>query len=218
MQLVIAIDGPSGVGKSTLARLLAKHLGIAFLDTGAMFRILASCLGAEAARLSRRDLQKLLGGFSFTLDGVGDQSRLLCNGRVFGSEIRTEEIAAIASRLATLKAVRDALKAAQRAIGGTTPLVVEGRDAGTVVFPDARHKFFLTAAPEIRARRRAAQLAESGRNVPLEQSIIQIRERDELDSSRVIAPLKPAPDAVIIDAGPLDIQGVLDAMLRHMGE
>ncbi len=214
--LIITIDGPSGVGKSTMARLLSHRLGIANLDSGAMFRIVAHCLGPEAEKLDSVTLCERLAGFHFTLAGSEDATRLLCNGREFGPEIRTEEVAAAASSLSTLPEVRAALKEAQQALGRVTPLVVEGRDMGTVIFPNAHHKFYLDAAPEIRARRRADQLLAAGKTASLEEITRQIIERDTRDANRALAPLVSAADAVIIDTGPLDAEGVLAVMVGHI--
>ncbi len=214
--LIITIDGPSGVGKSTMARLLSSRLGIANLDSGAMFRIVSYCLGLEAGKLDSATLRDRLAGFRFSLAGSGDATRILCNGREFGSEIRTEEVAAAASSLSTRPEVRAALKEAQQDIGRATSLVVEGRDMGTVIFPNARHKFYLDAAPEVRAKRRVDQLLTAGKPACLEEIARQIIERDTRDANRALAPLAPAVDAVIIDTGPLDAEGVLAAMLERI--
>lgn len=218
--LVVTIDGPSGVGKSTLARLLAEELRIAFLDTGAMFRIIAYVLRPEASMPGEEELVRRLNDFSFALEGTGKASRMTCNGRQYGEEIRTEDVALAASRLATMHPVRERLKEAQRAMGQTTPLVAEGRDMGTVVFPNARYKFFLDAAPEVRALRRAEQLAASGQTVDLAELTARIRDRDVLDRGRAIAPLIPASDALLLNTDELSIQGVLSLMLErvHSGD
>ena len=142
---IITLDGPAGVGKSTLAKQVASILHIAYLDTGAMFRTLALRLGPDAAKLPDEELRERCRGFRFRLEGAGEKSVLLCNGEPVGDEIRTEEVGRLASRLATSPIVRDALKSAQRALGESTSLVAEGRDMGTVVFPAARFKFFLDA-------------------------------------------------------------------------
>lgn len=210
---VVTLDGPAGVGKSTLAKRVALALGRPYLDTGAMFRMLALRLGAGADTLPVQELRARCMGFSFALEGSGESSVLLCNGVPVGDEIRTEEVAALASRLATLPVVRDYLKEAQRILGESTPLVVEGRDMGTMVFPTARHKFFLDASTEVRAKRRYDELIGKGEQADLATIAAQIRQRDDLDRNRPVAPLKPAEDAVIVDTSSMSIDEVLETIL-----
>ncbi len=217
-QFIVTIDGPAGVGKSTLARSMAARLGIAYLDTGAMFRCFALHLGAGAELLPAEELKKLCAQWQFSLSGGGASTALLCNGTVVGNEIRTEEVALWASRLATVPAVRDILKAAQQSLGQSTSLVAEGRDMGSVVFPAARFKFFLDASAEIRAKRRQLQLQEQGQEVNLQKLTEQIRQRDSLDRGRAVAPLCPAAGAIIIDTSELDIDAVLARMLQETAQ
>ncbi len=211
---IVTLDGPAGVGKTTLARRVADALGLAYLDTGAMFRATALALGDGAAQLPDAALQTRLDALAFTLSGAGSASVLALNGAPIGDEIRTERVGMMASNIATLPTVRTFLARAQQAVGHATSLVVEGRDMGTVVFPKAAHKIFLDAAPEIRARRRCIQLSELGRPCDLAAVTEQIRARDDQDRNRATAPLRPAEDAVIIDTGPLDIDGVFRAIMR----
>lgn len=213
---VVTLDGPAGVGKTTLARRMAESLGLAYLDTGAMFRCIALKLGPGAEKLPKEDLRGRCAQWTFTLGGMGQQSTLFCNGVAVRGEVRTEEVGMLAARIATVPAVRDILRQTQRAIGEMSPLVAEGRDMGTVVFPDARFKFFLDAAPEVRAMRRLRDLEERGEAAELTSLTEQIRQRDALDRNRAVAPLRPAPDALIVDTSHLDIEGVLGVMLHHI--
>lgn len=209
---IITIDGPAGVGKSTLAQLLAEKLGIPFLDTGAMFRTLALKLGEEAPNMPDSELRDKFRELRFSLTGSGRNTSLLCNGENPGDAIRTEKIGALASALATNPIIRELLLNAQRQIGEQGPLVTEGRDMGTVVFPAARYKFFLKADPAIRARRRFLQYQAKGEQVDLTRLEQLIRQRDEQDLNRAVAPLKAAADAIIIDTSNMDIPQVLDRM------
>ena len=210
---IITLDGPAGVGKSTLAKRLATLLSIPYLDTGAMFRTIALRLGPGAEKLPDDELRARCNGFRFRLQGTGEGTVLLCNEVPVGREIRTEEVGRLASRLATSTVVRDSLKEAQRALG-ETGLVAEGRDMGTVVFPTARFKFFLDARPEVRGLRRFEELRAKGEPADLEEITEMIRQRDEMDRNRPVAPLKPAADAKIVDTSDLDIKGVLDTLVN----
>ncbi|MBU1003889.1 MAG: (d)CMP kinase [Proteobacteria bacterium] len=211
--IIVTIDGPAGVGKTTLAKRVADALGVAYLDTGAMFRATALILGHGADQLPENELDARLADIHFSLSGSGSVSTLSVHGRVIGDEIRSEEVGMMASTVGTLPRVRSFLKEQQQAVGAVTSLVAEGRDMGTVVFPRASAKIFLDAAPEIRARRRVDQLHEMGKPADLSEITEQIRARDHQDRNRAIAPLKPAEDAHIIDTGPLDIEGVFQAIM-----
>lgn len=210
--LVVTIDGPAGVGKTTLARRTAQALGVAYLDTGAMFRTTALELGSGADALAADELDARLAALEFTLSGEGEASTLFVNGRRIGEEIRTEEVGMMASRVAVLPQVRAFQKVAQQRLGRATSLVVEGRDMGTVVFPDATCKIFLDATPEVRAERRFKQLQEMGKPADLDALARQIRERDDMDRNRAEAPLRPADDAVIIDTSHMTIDEVFAAI------
>ena len=222
--LIVTIDGPAGVGKSTLAKRLAASLGVAYLDTGAMFRTLALYLDSKGWRAQAPAgggpaaddprLPELLAGCVFTLRGAGGETELLCNGSPMGDAIRSEKAGMMAANIAVLPQVRESLKAAQQSLGAAFSLVAEGRDMGTAVFPGAARKIFLEAEPVIRARRRCLQLKEMGQTCDLAEQTEQIRQRDEQDRSRAIAPLRPAEDAVIIDTSRLNIDEVFAAILR----
>ncbi|BBD09721.1 (d)CMP kinase [Desulfovibrio ferrophilus] len=211
---IITLDGPAGVGKTTLAKRVADALGVAYLDTGAMFRATALILGHGADELSEAELETRLADIHFSLSGSGSTSTLSVNGHVIGDEIRTEEVGMMASTVGTLPRVRAFLKEQQQTVGAETPLVAEGRDMGTVVFPGASAKIFLDAAPEIRAQRRVDQLLEMDKPADLTQITEQIKARDHQDRNRAVAPLKPAEDAHIIDTGSLNIEGVFNAIMN----
>ncbi|GFK95247.1 Cytidylate kinase [Fundidesulfovibrio magnetotacticus] len=211
--LVVTMDGPAGVGKSTLARMTAQALGIAYLDTGAMFRATALALGEGAWDLSGAELEARLPGIVFGLTGVGDCSTLLCNGAAVGDEVRTEEVGRWASLLAVRPEVRARQLQVQRSLGLGTSLVAEGRDMGTVVFPAARRKFFLDASPRVRALRRVRQLEAMGQAADAAAIEQAIRERDRLDRERPVAPLVPAPDAVIVDTSELTLHQVFERIM-----
>ena len=213
---VVTLDGPAGVGKTTLARRVAEGLGLSYLDTGAMFRCMALKLGAGAETLPEDELRTRCDQWKFTLSGLGQQSTLFCNGEAVRGEVRTEAVGMLAARIATVPVVREILRATQRAIGEQSPLVAEGRDMGTVVFPEARFKFFLDAAPEVRAMRRLHDLEARGQSADLATLTEQIRQRDALDRNRAVAPLRPAQDSLIIDTSHMDIEGVLGVMLHHI--
>lgn len=212
---IVTLDGPAGVGKSTLAKDLAQELGLPFLDSGAMFRLLAIELGDSALELPEDKLESKLADFHFSLQGCGSASQLYCNGNLAGAEIRTEEVAFLAAKLGALPAVRKALKEAQRQIGANTSLVTEGRDMGTTIFPRAVCKFFLDATPEERARRRCRQLEEAGEMADYSTVLNQIISRDAQDRNRKESPLRPARDAILVDTTSRTIDQVLAQLLEH---
>jgi len=215
---IVTLDGPAGVGKTTLATRLADLLGIAYLDTGAMFRSVAFAFGEGAWERSVDQLVPELNRLDFDLEGVGKNSELLLNGYPLSPQIRSEEVGLWASHLGRIPVVRDFLRRNQQAIGRMTSLVAEGRDMGSVVFPDARHKFFLDASIDVRAKRRFSQLKAMGMEEDLERIRAQIRIRDDQDRNRVVAPLKPAPDAVMVDTSALDVDRVLEKIVAHIRE
>jgi cytidylate kinase len=215
---IVTLDGPAGVGKTTIARELADRLGIAYLDTGAMFRSVALFFGDGGWERPVDQLVPELNRLDFDLEGTGKYSELLLNGLPLAPEIRKEEVGLWASHLARIPVVRDFLRRNQQAIGRSTSLVAEGRDMGSVVFPGARHKFFMDASIDVRAKRRHAQLKAMGMDEDLERIRGQIRIRDDQDRNRVVAPLKPALDAVIIDTSALDADRVLEKIVEHIRE
>lgn len=216
--LIVTLDGPAGVGKTTLAKRVAAHLGVAFLDTGAMFRAVAYKLGEGAWECADEMLCDNLAAIVFSLRGTGAETELLADGEPLGEGIRTEKVGLWASNLATRSVIRAFLKKAQQELGARNSLVCEGRDMGTVVFPDAPYKFFLDASPEERARRRYRQLKEQGQSADLDQITLQLRIRDAQDRNRPLAPLKPADDAQVIDTTERDVDEVFKAIVSGIKE
>lgn len=211
--LVIAIDGPSGAGKSTIAGMLADRLGYIQIDTGAMYRAVAYMMKRDSIDLTDNGVvERYCAGLNISFDTVNGIKRVLANGEDVSSQIRTPEISLLTSQVSALKPVREALMVSQRQMGRIGGVVLEGRDIGTVVFPDADLKFFLFASPEERGRRRFEELTAKGEKVTLEETVDAVVKRDEQDSNREIAPLRQAEDAIPIDSTGLDINGVLCLM------
>ncbi len=216
---VIAIDGPSGSGKGTVAGLLSKRLGWNLLDSGALYRLLAYAAGNHGVDLTNEELLKALAAHldvQFIAASDGQPQRIILEGDDVSDVIRNETVGAGASMVASLPAVRDALLQRQRAFQESPGLVADGRDMGTVVFPDAPLKIFLTASAEERARRRYLQLKAKGDDVSLSSLLDEIRARDERDTQRAVAPLKPAPDAIQLDSTELSIEQVLERIMSEV--
>lgn len=211
---VITIDGPGGVGKGTLSRQLATHLGWHFLESGALYRVLA--LAAKNHSVSAGN-HSALAVLAQHLDVVFEEnpSRIMLEGQNITQALRTEECGMSASIIAAIPAVREALLVRQRAFLQLPGLIADGRDMGTIIFPAAPLKIYLEAAPEIRAKRRQMQLKEQGIDVSLGGLLAEINERDVRDKSRSIAPLKPANDAIIIDTSHLPIIDVFERVLAE---
>jgi cytidylate kinase len=219
--MIIAIDGPSGAGKSTLGKMLAKKLDLLYLDTGAMYRAVA--LSAVRHNVDLHDAEhvaEIAETAKIDLIGVPDSLKVLLDGEDVTAEIRTFEIAQAASVVSTISEVRRVMVEHQRAIGLAAPngCVLEGRDIGSVVFPNADIKFFLTAKPEARARRRFEEDKTRGRLSTYEQTLAEINERDERDVSREDSPLTISEDAVVIDTSELDLSEVFEQMLGKINE
>lgn len=216
----IAIDGPAGAGKSTLARALARELGYLYVDTGAIYRTVA--LRAREAGADPSDPEQvapLLEDLDLRMDYGGDGvQRMFLSGRDVTEAIRENEVSALASKVAALPVVREFLLEFQRKQAREHDVVMDGRDIGTVVLPQAGVKIFLTAAPEARARRRTLELHQRGQDADFDEILREIRRRDEQDENRPVAPLRQAEDAVLLDTTNLDLKGSLEALLTLVRE
>ncbi|WP_437202319.1 (d)CMP kinase [Planctomicrobium sp. SH664] len=211
--MIVTIDGPAGTGKSTVARLLAQQLGFEYLDTGSMYRMVAYKAVQAGGDLTNADW----------ISQIAEASRMdFCEGRTLldgadvSTSLRTTEVSRAASIVAQNPAVRETLVQRQREIADHRQIVCEGRDQGTVVFPHAEFKFFLTAQPEVRARRRLAELQQAGTGIDLESLLREQQERDRRDEERLIAPLKPAVDAEIVDTTELQLDEVVHLLFTRV--
>ena len=218
---IVAIDGPAGAGKSTVSKLLARRLGFSLVDTGAIYRSVA--LQAQRDGIAFDDdarLGELLQRVSVTFAVDGDENRVFLSGEDVTSAIRTPAVSLAASAVSSRPIVREGLLALQRRLALAAPrgAILEGRDIGTVVFPDADAKFFLEASPEIRARRRYEELFQKGAESSLKDVLADQTKRDRDDSSRAIAPLKPASDAVRVDSSTTPLSEVVQNMEREIEE
>jgi CMP/dCMP kinase len=213
-RIVVAVDGPAGAGKSTASRALAERLGYAYVDTGAMYRAVGVIAHRHGVSLDDDEaLARLVGGLRFEpRDGGG----LAVDGTDVSAEIRRAEAGELASRVSTRAVVRERLVALQRALGAAGGVVMEGRDIGTVVFPDAEVKLYLTADPAERARRRAAELRGRGESVDEAALAREIAARDERDSARSHSPLRPAADALRLDTTGLTLEQVVARMEQEV--
>jgi cytidylate kinase len=213
---VIAIDGPVGAGKSTVARRLAEVLGFEYVNTGAMYRAVA--VAARAAGIgdgdaeTERKLDALLASARIDFS----DGRIMLDGRDISAEIGSPEISESASRLSTLGVVRARMRDLQRAAGAHGAVVMEGRDIGTAVFPDAEFKFFLDAGAEVRADRRWRELDAHGVAITRAEVLAQLHERDRRDRGRELAPLMPAPDAIVVDASGMSVEEVVTLMAQRV--
>lgn len=217
---VITIDGPSGAGKGTAARLVAEHLGWHLLDSGAIYRVLAVAIQHHGIDVQEEEPLIPIAAHldvEFAINSGGD-SRIILEGEDVTHSIRTEEVGALASKVAAFPRVREALLRRQRAFKVLPGLVADGRDMGTVVFKDAPVKVFLTASAEERAERRYKQLKEKGFDVKIGRLLDDIRQRDERDQNREVAPLVPAEGALLVDSTDLSIDEVVNKILSFANE
>ena len=213
---VLTIDGPSGSGKGTISRMVAEALGWHLLDSGALYRAIGYAAGMEGLDLSDADAVTRCAQhakIAFRDPKDGGETRVIVNGHDATDEIRTETCGAAASAIAVIGGVRAALFDKQRSFRKAPGLVADGRDMGTVIFPDAAHKVFLTASAGERAHRRYKQLKEKGLGVTLAALLREIQARDVRDAGRAVAPLRPAADAVLIDSTGMPIEAVVNAVL-----
>lgn len=221
-RLIVAIDGPAGAGKSTVARRLAESLGYVLVDTGAMYRAVA--LAASRAGVPWNDSERvasvargIVGAHSLTFERDATLGvRVKLEGEDISEAIRTPDIAQGASTVSAHGEVRAVLLDLQRQAGNDGGVVLEGRDIGTVVFPKADVKFFLTASPDVRARRRHEELVAKGQNVTFHETLADVKERDARDENRAVAPLKKADDALLVDSTPMTIDQAVAFMLTEV--
>jgi len=209
---VIAIDGPAASGKGTVAQGVARALGFHYLDSGSLYRLVAlRALSLGVPLEDERELARIAGGLDATFGG----GRIEVGGADAAPGIRTQAVTAAASRIAVLPGVRRALLARQRGFRRPPGLVADGRDMGTVVFPDASLKVYVTASAEERAQRRYKQLIEKGNSVTIDSLLYDIRERDARDTGRAAAPLRPAEDAIVLDTTGMSIEDSIRFVLEH---
>jgi cytidylate kinase len=218
--LIIAIDGPSGAGKSTLGRRLARELGLLYVDTGAMYRAAAlAVVGAGVNAADADAVARVATGAHIELAGDPDSLRVVLDGRDVSAEIRTEQITRLSSVISAIPAVRRDLVRRQREMGARgVGVVLDGRDIGTVVFPEAGVKFFLTAVPEERAKRRFDQDHAREPDLTFQETLADLNTRDARDSTRADSPLRIAEDAVVIDTTELSVEQVFARMLEVVRE
>ena len=215
----IALDGPAGAGKSTIAKIIAKRLGLPYLDTGAMYRAMALCAFAEGVSLTDAEkVDELLNRTDIRVAYLDDGQHVFVNGTDVTGRLREEEIGKGASLISKLRCVRDKLAGMQRDIAHETHAVLDGREIGTFVIPETPYKFYVTATAEERALRRVRQLEEKGEKPDYQLILKDIEARDYQDSHRDYAPLKQAEDAVLIDTTHMTIDEAVDAVLKALEE
>lgn len=216
---VIAVDGPSGSGKGTICRLLARELGWNLLDSGALYRLVGLAARNHGVAFDNHAaLEVLAGHLDVQFQPGEDEARVILEGEDVSTVVRTEEVGALASRVAAVPEVRASLLLRQRAFRIRPGLVADGRDMGTVVFPDAQFKVFLTASADERAQRRYKQLKDKGEAVSLPRLVADIEARDRRDIERSVAPLRPADDALVVDTTGMGIGEVFALLMAEVKE
>ncbi len=219
MSINIAIDGPSGSGKSTLSRRAAEHLGYVYVDTGAMYRTIGLYVHNHNIPLDNVDeIVAALKNITIDLSYFDGEQLIFLNGENVSADIRTHIISSYASAVAKIPQVRTFLLERQRQLAKEHNVIMDGRDIGTVVLPDANVKIFLTASPEVRANRRYAELIARGQKIDYQQLLQDIIDRDYQDSHREIAPLKPSEDSIILDTSEFDFEQSLDKLVNIIKE
>ncbi len=214
-KIVIALDGPSGAGKSSLAKAIAARLGIVYLDTGALYRTVGLFVRRnDADPKSEEAVMPLLANLDIDVKIENGTQQVYLNGECVGDAIRTPEMSMYASAVSALPAVRAFLLDTQRAFARRSSVIMDGRDIGSVVLPDADVKIFLTASDEVRAERRLKELLEKGQTVTFDEVLSDMRARDHADSTRAAAPLKQADDAILLDNSELDMEGTIERALE----
>lgn len=217
--MVITVDGPAGAGKSTVSKILARKLSYIYLDTGALYRAFACKVAEEGIPADdEKRLSGLCTGINVSLKSVNSDIRILVDDEDVTEKIRTQEIGMLASKVSAVPVVRKALLSIQRETGKNGGIVAEGRDIGTVVFPDADFKFFLNASVAERSRRRFTELVEKGESTNFEEVKRDLIMRDRQDSERRIAPLKPSKDSIMIDSTGMSIADVVEKMMKFIKE
>jgi cytidylate kinase len=216
-RLTVAIDGPSGAGKSTVGKALAKRLGYLYIDTGAMYRAVALKVKENALLLGDESkLYALVSSLRISFVGKGQETAVLCDGKDVTKAIRSPEMSRLASDVSKKKVVREALVQKQREMATGGGVVLEGRDIGTVVFPDAEIKFYLDAKTEERGRRRFEELVEKGMKVDFNDTLEEVRKRDDNDMNRAISPLRKAEDAFFIDSTGRTVEEIVEEMATRV--
>ncbi len=210
----IAIDGPAGAGKSSVSKLVASKLNYSYVDTGAIYRSLALAAAETDGECDSAELAEIINHFNVSFKMIDGINHVYLNGGDVTNEIRNERISMLASKIAKIPFVREALFRMQRELGEEGGVVMEGRDIGTVIMPDAELKIYLTATPEHRAKRRALELEAKGVSFSMQQLVSEIRDRDRQDMTREVAPLRQAEDAVVVDNSDMNLEETAEKIVQ----